>query len=160
VLEGVQHPAPELPCSVFVEPKGTIRVRAPYAAPYMGLRRVLPNPPNTEIWIVLYARVMQADASTKRNIQVDLRPLIPPREPQVKTTPLLVEGEIRWTGPEVEYALQVAGLPDDTPMSVLAIELLPEPNGGFNDPLAGDLGQVRILRTSRLSAVDRNCCMP
>jgi hypothetical protein len=161
VLEGVQHPAPELPCSVFAEPQGTIRVRAPYAAPYLGLRRVLPNPPNTEIWIVLYARVMQADASTKRNIQVDLRRLrIPPREKRVRTTPLLVEGEIRWTGPEVEAALQVAGLPDDTPMSVLAVELLPEPNGSFNDPLAGDLGQVRILRTSRLSAVDRDCCTP
>jgi len=45
-------------------------------------------------------------------------------------------------------------------MSVLAVELLPEPNGSFNDPLAGDLGQVRILRTSRLSAVDRDCCTP
>jgi hypothetical protein len=160
VLEGVQHPAPALPCSVFAENQGTIRVRAPYAAPYVGLRRVLPNPPNTEIWIVLYGRVMQADASTKRNIQVDLRRLRIPREVQSKTTPLLVEGEIRWTGAEVDAALQAAGLPQDTPMSVLAVELLPEPNGSFNDPLAGDLGQVRILRTSRLSAVDRDCCTP
>ena len=160
VLEGVQHPAPALPCSVFAENQGTIRVRAPYAAPYVGLRRVLPNPPNTEIWIVLYGRVMQADASTKRNIQVDLRCLRIPREVQSKTTPLLVEGESRWTGAEVDAALQAAGLPQDSPMSVLAVELLPEPNGSFNDPLAGDLGQVRILRTSRLSAVDRDCCTP
>jgi hypothetical protein len=160
VLEGVQHPAPELPCAVFAEPQGTIRVRAPYAAPYLGLRRVLPNPPNTEIWAVLYARVVQADASTKRNIQVDLRRLRIPREPKVRNTPLLVEGEIVWTGPEVDAALQLAGLPDDAPMSVLAVELLPEPNGSFDDPLAGDLGQVRILRTSRLSSVDRDCCRP
>jgi hypothetical protein len=78
----------------------------------------------------------------------------------VRNTPLLVEGEIVWTGPEVEAALQLAGLPDDTPVSVLAVELLPEPNGSFDDPLTGDLGQVRILRTSRLSSVDRDCCRP
>jgi hypothetical protein len=159
-LEGVQHPAPELPCSVFAEPDGAIRVRAPYASPYAGLRRVLPNPPNTEIWIVLYARVMQADAITRRNVQIDLRRLRIPREPHVKTTPRVVEGEINWSGAEVEAALQVAGLPEDTPISALAVELLPEPNGSFNDPLGGDLGQVRILRTSPLAPVDRNCCTP
>ena len=38
VLEGVQHPAPELACSVIAEPDGAIRVRAPYASPYVGLR--------------------------------------------------------------------------------------------------------------------------
>lgn len=159
-LEGVQHPAPELPCSVFAEPDGAIRVRAPYAAPYVGLRRVLPNPPNTEIWIVLYARVMQADASTRRNIQIDLRRLRVPREPKFRSTPLFVEGEMRWTGAEVHAALLQAGLPESLPISALAVELLPEPNGSFNDPLAGDLGQVRILRTSPLSPVDRECCTP
>lgn len=160
VLEGVQHPAPELACSVIAEPNGAIRVRAPYASPYVGLRRVLPNPPNTEIWIVLYARVVQADASTKRNIQIDLRRLRIPREHRVKTTPLFVEGEISWSGAEVQAALHLAGLPEVTPISALAVELLPEPNGSFDDPLGGDLGQVRILRTSPLSSVERDCCSP
>jgi hypothetical protein len=160
VLEGVQHPAPELTCSVLSEPDGAIRVRAPYASPYVGLRRVLPNLPNTQIWVVLYARVVQADASTKRNIQIDLRRLHPPREARMKTTPLFVEGEFRWSGAQVRTALQMAGLPELTPISALAIELLPEPNGSFDDPLGGDLGQVRILRTSPLSAVERNCCTP
>ncbi len=160
VLEGIQHPAPELVCSVIAEPEGAIRVRAPYASPYVGLRRVLPNPPNTEIWIVLYARVVQADASTKRNIQIDLRRLRIPREHRVKTTPLFVEGEISWSGAEVKGALHLAGLPDDAPISALAVELLPEPNGSFADPLGGDLGQVRILRTSPLSSVERDCCTP
>jgi hypothetical protein len=159
-LEGVQHPAPELPCSVFAEPEGSIRVRAPYAIPYIGLRRVLPNPPNTEIWIVLYARVMQADASTRRNIQIDLRRLLIPRESWSKTAPRFVEGEITWSGIEVEAALQLAGLPENTPISALAVELLPEPNGSFSDPLGGDLGQVRILRTSPLAPVNRDCCTP
>lgn len=159
VLEGVQHPAPELTCSVIAEPEGAIRVRAPYATPYVGLRRVIPNPPNTEIWIVLYARVMQADASTKRNIQIDLRPLRIPRRHE-ESLPFLVEGEVRWTGDEVDAALTQAGLPETGEISALAVELLPEPNGSFESPLAGDLGQVRIIRTSPLSAVERDCCMP
>lgn len=159
-LGGVQHPPPELACSVIIEPDNAIRVRAPYACPYIGLRRVLPNPPNTEIWIVLYARVMQADASTKRNIQLDLRRLHALRQRAAASTPLFVEGEINWTGAEVKAALQFAGIPEDAPLSVLAVELLPEPNGSLADPLGGDLGEVRILRTSPLSAVERNCCTP
>lgn len=162
VLEGVQHPAPELLCSVIAEPGGAVRVRAPYAAPYLGLRRVLPNPPNTELWVVLYAQVAQADASTQRNVQIDLRKLRTVRNPKggpaIVTTPRLVEGEIRWSGAEVRAALHEAGLPEGALISALAIELLPEPNGSFDDPLGGDLGQVRILRTSPLSAVARDCC--
>ena len=160
VLEGVQHPAPELTCSVIAEPKGAIRVRSPFASPYLGLHRVLPNPPNTEIWVALYARVVQADASTKRNIQIDLRKLRIPRDPRLKSTPLFVEGEIRWSGAEVKSALELAGLPGDSPIGALAVELLPEPNGSFGDPLGGDLGNVRILRTSPLSSVERDCCTP
>jgi hypothetical protein len=160
LLEGVQHPAPELACSVFAEPNGAIRVRAPYASPYLGLHRVLPNVPNTEIWIVLYARVVQADASTKRNIQIDLRPLRIPRDHRGKSTPLFVEGEVTWSGAEVQAVLQLAGIPEAAPISALAVELLPEPNGSFDDPLGGDLGQVRILRTSPLSPIERDCCRP
>ncbi len=54
----------------------------------------------------------------------------------------------------------MAGLDDDTALTVLAVELLPEPNGSFEDPLGGDLGQVRLLRTSPLASVERNCCEP
>lgn len=160
LLEGVQHPGPELACSVIAEPQGAIRVRAPYAAPYVGLRRVLPDPPNSEIWAVLYARVMQADGTTRRNIQIDLRALRIPRSRRGETRRLFVEGEARWTGSEVRDALMTAGIPLSTPLSALAVEVLPEPNGSFADPLGGDLGQVRILRTSPLAGVDRDCCTP
>jgi hypothetical protein len=160
VLDGVQHPAPELPCAVIAEPDDGVLVRAPYATPYLGLRRVLPLVPNTEIWAVLYARVTQADATTKRNIQIDLRPLrVGRRRPDVPTI-FPVEGQTGWVGADVQAALQRAGLPPDIPLSVLAVEVLPEPNGSFSDPLGGDLGQVRTLRTSPLSAVDRSCCTP
>jgi hypothetical protein len=160
VLEGVQHPSPELACSVIAESNGAVRVRAPYATPYSGLRRLLPNPPNTEIWSVLYARVVQADASIRRNIPIDLRPLRIPRVLQPESTRLFLEGEANWSGTDVQTALQLAGLPTGTPLSVLAVELLPEPNGSFDDPLGGDLGQVRILRTSPLAFVERDCCTP
>ncbi len=93
---------------------------------------------------------MQADASTKRNIQIDLRQL-KSRGPQGKSSPLFVEGEISRSGAEVKAALHLAGIPEETPISALAVELLPEPNGSFEDPLGGDLGQVRILRTSPLT---------
>lgn len=159
VLEGVQHPAPELPCSVAATPDGAIRARAPYATPYLGLRRVLPVQPNTELWVILYARVVQADASTRRNVQLDLRRLrTPRRQPRATSSPLAVEGEAAWSGAEVNDALDAAGLPLDLPISALAVEVLPEPNGSFDDPLGGDLGQVRILRTSPLTAVPRDCC--
>lgn len=180
-LEGVAHPPPELVCAVFAEPDGAVRVRAPFAVPYLGLRRVLPSPPNTQLWAVLYARVVQADAATRRNVQIGLRRLAIPRErPQPgpvpgaapvpaagpvpaavpASVPLPIEGETHWSGAEVRAALAAAGLPDGLPVSVLVVEVLPEPNGGFADPLGGDLGQVRILRTSPLSAVERDCCVP
>ncbi|WJK42812.1 hypothetical protein O7608_10740 [Solwaraspora sp. WMMA2056] len=159
-LEGVAHPAPELAATVLAEPDGAVRVRAPYATPYVGLRRALPSPPNTRLWAVLYARVVQADASTRRNVQIGLRQLtIPRRRVELRSVPLPVEGETAWSGAEVRAALAAAGLPAGLPVSTLVVEVLPEPNGSFADPLGGDLGQVRILRTSPLSAVERDCCV-
>ena len=160
VLEGVQHPAPELTCGVGALPDGGLDVRAPYASPYIGLRRVIPNPPNTEIWVILYAQVMQADAATFRNVEIDHRRLRPPRPTHRQGTLMLVEGHTAWTRDEVLEALRSAGIHDDAPTSILAVELLPEPNGRFADPLGGDLGQVRILRTSPLVATPTNCCVP
>lgn len=159
LLEGVQHPPPELTCAIFAEPFGAIRVRAPFATPYVGLKRVLPNPPNTQIWVVLYARVMQADASTYRNVQIALQQATVQHIQDEGSVPLLVQGEVYWKGGEVKYALELLGLPENTPISAIAVELLPEPNGSFADPLGGDLGQVRILRTSPLGSVERDCCL-
>lgn len=156
VLDGVQHPAPELACSVFYGAGGAIAARAPFATPYLGLRRVTPWVPNTKIWFVLYARIIQADAQTRRNVQIGLkeaRALSPAR-----TAAAARHGESHWSEVEIRSALGLAGLADDTPLTVLAVELLPEPNGSFADPLGGDLGQVRVLRTSPLCSVERNCC--
>lgn len=160
LLEGVQHPAPELPCSVFAEPGGAVRLRAPFATPYGDLKRLLPYPPNTEIWFVLYAQVVQADGAGRRNVQIAQRRartrLRGSRVPGLRE----MSGEARWDGAEMEKALDCLGLSVDTPVTALAVELLPEPNATFGDPLGGDLGEVRILRTSPLSPVERDCCAP
>jgi hypothetical protein len=63
-----------------------------------------------------------------------------------------------WQQNEVIALLKDLGLPGDTPLSILGVELLPEPNGTFSDPLGGNLGQVRILRTSALYPVGDLCC--
>jgi hypothetical protein len=157
VLDGVQHPAPELACSVFFGPNGDITARASYATPYLEQHKVIPTLPNTKIWFVLYARIMQADGQSQRNIQIDLReakPVGPSR-----TVSIAPQAEADWTEGEVHSALDIAGFPHDTPLTVLAVELLPEPNGSFTDPLGGDLGQVRVLRTSPLQSVESDCCV-
>jgi len=157
VLEGVQHPPPELACSVFSGPGGDVFTRAPFAAPYLGQKRVAPPQVNTQIWFVLYARVMQADGQSWRNVQIDLKHAIQAK--QVGSATFAHQAEATWTGGSVKDALDLAGLHHDTPLTVLAVELLPEPNGGFADPMGGDLGQVRVLRTSPLASVERNCCV-
>ncbi|MBE5314902.1 MAG: hypothetical protein H4O13_05800 [Xanthomonadales bacterium] len=156
-LEGAQHPAPQLVCSVVAGPGRAIVARAPFATPYLGLKQVTPFRPNTEIWFVLYARLLQADGASHRNVQIDLRPSRPVKPG--KSAAMAPQAEGRWSDPQVRDALARAGLDEDTPLTVLAVETLPEPNGSFSDPLGGDLGQVRVIRTSPLSDVLERCCI-
>ena len=61
--------------------------------------------------------------------------------------------------PEIELALASLGLPESSPLSVLAVEMLPELNRA-PDPLGTDLGSTRILRSSRLVPVPPVCVQP
>lgn len=65
--------------------------------------------------------------------------------------------EAHWTGTECKIALTLSGPDPVSSLSLPAVELLSEPNGSLVDLLGGDLGQLRVLRTSPLAAVDRNC---
>jgi hypothetical protein len=56
----------------------------------------------------------------------------------------------------IEAILAALALPATSPLSVVFVETLPE-LGQFDDPLGGDLGNVRILRTSPLTAVPPIC---
>ena len=174
VLEGVQHPAPELTCGITRLEEGVL-IAAPYARPYYEGADVLPNPPNTEIWVVLYAQVHQADGASMRNIELALlRASLRRRVVGVagfagsgeetleafasRAIPSGPMAQVSFSDAELEALLAEYGLADDTPLSALAIELIPEPNSPFDDPLRSELGEVRILRTSPLVAIQGVCC--
>lgn len=166
VLEGVQHPAPPLACDARRVGDELI-ASAEFAQPILNGRRLAARTPNTDLWLLLYCQVHQADGSSRRNLQLDARRAAqiegdvnpfggPPLAAGVLRAPL---GYATWTKPELKNMLARHGLPEAMPLSVLAVETLPEPNGFFDDPLGGDLGQVRILRTSPLTSIEGGCCI-
>src|SRR5581483_5690889 len=66
-ISGVQHPAPPLKVLAQRTP-GVMSVSAPYATAVFNGRNVTSRPPKTEIWCMLYAQVLQADARQRRNL--------------------------------------------------------------------------------------------
>src|SRR5205814_1720647 len=64
---GVQHPAPLLTCQAGRRRAG-ITASAAFAKPVYPGRRIRPAIHATEIWMLLYAQVVQADGKDSRNI--------------------------------------------------------------------------------------------
>ena len=177
-VSGIQHPPPNLICSVNRTEQG-IAVSAPYATAVLNGRRVFspPRDPQTQIWFMLYAQAMQADGASQRNILLG----------HAAGTPLGPSGG----GPrayrefpqkEVIAWLNLLGLAQTSSLSVLAVELLPfgqvqsrteaspatapaetadaaAPDAAVlsADPLGAELGSRRILRTSPLTALPSIC---
>jgi hypothetical protein len=161
VLEGVQHPAPPLHLDIRRDrPNQRIALSAGFARAVRDGRDLGPLQPTTELWIVAYARLRQADGLAWRNVKLGQRRAAPLRTKRARASNLAggVVGQGSWTRDELRGRLEMYGLPDTTPLTFLAVELLPEPNGRFADPVAGDLGEVRILRTSRLISAGDACC--
>ena len=121
-------------------------------------RTMLPQSPATQIWFLLYAQVLQADGKDYRNILLGRRRGILGRK-----TPTRVETDLsgsgQWSEAEIAAALDAYGLPRNSPLSVLAVELLPEVEPP-NDPLGASLGEVRLLRTSPLVKLSGVCLQP
>jgi len=155
VIDGIQFPAPRLDCTLRASGAGW-SVSSRHAQPVIGGRPQPWRRPNTEVWFVLYGRVMQVDGATRRNVQIGLRKGTPERAVR-RTQP--IRSRSGWTNLEIQAALLQIGMPPETPCSVLAVELLPEPNSGYSDPLQAELGEVRVLRSSRLVAVPVDCCV-
>lgn len=175
-VNGVQHPAPPLKCLVDRTSKG-ISVTAHYATSVFNGRNVTSKPPKTEIWCMLYAQLRQADGNDNRNILLSekrLDYLDPDKVPRVidkKWPKLLVANSLMvnldapatgvqsWTEAQIKNMLSQFNLSPDTRLSVLAVEMMPRydqyiifgqtPSQSVR-PLSQDLGQYRILRTSRL----------
>ena len=157
-ISGIQHPAPGLTCTVD-RTEDAIIVAAPYAAAVHDGQSLLPSQPRTELWGVLYTQVFQADGAAHRNILLGERKLYLKRRDKGRfnmLTASAVYGMCSWSQDEVAASLETMGLAPDSPLSVLALELYKnyEP---VAEPLAADLGKMRVYRTSRLQPVPSEC---
>jgi len=162
VLEGVQHPAPALPIDIYRDPVfGGYTISSTFARPVKDGINYMPQIPATDIWIVVYARVARADGENWQNVKLEARRAQPQREKKRRGSNVggATRAEARFTDAVLADLLKECGLPEQTPLTFLAVELLPEPNGTFAAPLGGDLGDVRILRTSRLVPAGDRCCV-
>lgn len=153
-VAGVQHPAPPLLCQISSLPE-IVSVAAPFATPVFAGRNLLPPSPRTQLWALLYAQVTQADGLSRRNVLLDRRGLSLEEAPEIPP----VGGGMRltfWPRPQIAATLAALALPTNSPLSVVVVEMLPD-LGNLEDPLGGDLGRVRILRTSPLTAIPGVC---
>jgi hypothetical protein len=195
IVAGIQHPAPSLVCTVQHTPTA-ILVSAPYATTVDNGVRFIDTyfgDPRTEIVVMLYAQVMQIDGESWRNILLTHRVLVPQNPepspgdffviPTPQTRDLI--GTTAFAQRHVESILVQLRLSKLTPLSVLAVELLPGDDLGRsdlrrqgnlrsqelraeystvgvadpcgNDALGSNLGNRRILRTSPLTPVPAIC---
>ena len=187
-LSGVQHPAPPLKVLTQRTPSG-LSVSAPYAQAVFNGRNVTAGPPKTELWCMLYAQVLQADGREHRNVLLaeallaiprreaaDVRAFLARREslPPIAFNALELNldtppiGVFTWDDKAIGALLAGFHLAPDTPLSVLAVEMMPRYNQYllFDDqqpefvrPLSTGLGQYRILRTSPLVSAPEVCCV-
>jgi hypothetical protein len=138
-VTGVQHPAPTLFCTCQRD-QDTLLVEAPFAKAVLGGKNITADPPRTELWALLYARVRQADGQDWRNILLDDRRLdliprvrgrlgdvtgmsLPPGAFQ--NSDAAARGSTRWKQGEIIALLDDLGLPHDAPLSVLCVEMMP-----------------------------------
>lgn len=118
---------------------------------------------------MLYAQTRQADAKDNRNILLSEKKLAAePNKFNIDAVNLdaPATGVQGWTELEVKELLERFNLHKNTQLSVLAVEMMPRYdlyfiNGPPPDtsilPLSRELGQYRILRTSRLVAAPEIC---
>jgi len=155
-VAGVQHPAPTLFPTVESMP-GRVIVSASYATPTFNGRSLLPPSPRTQLWALLYAQVTQADGASQRNVLLARLQLYGQEAGAFKAM-----SEVRglagavWQRAEIRSILKSLALSAQSPLSLIVVETFQD-IGYLADPLGGDLGHVRILRTSPLTAVPAVC---
>jgi hypothetical protein len=154
-VAGVQHPCPALHCYA-ARTEHAIRVRAPYATAVHNGRNVRRRFPRTSLWAVLYARVQQTDAASWRNLLLARAPLSPAQEfMDLEADARMFLGEGFFEIPLVRNQLRRLGLPENTALTTLAVELFTDPIPP--DPLGQSLGHARMLRVSPLIPVPDQC---
>jgi hypothetical protein len=156
-VTGVKHPPPQLYCQA-ARTETEVVVRAPFATPTLLGRPVRPRLPKTRLWALLYARVRQADNRESRHLLLANAPLrsIDAEDRVVSSADAPVfYGRGAFSIGTVEDRLEVAGLPPDADLAVLAVEFYTEPE--VRDPLGENLGHAPFMRTSELVPVPDAC---
>ncbi|PYG01866.1 hypothetical protein SAMN05216184_101331 [Georgenia satyanarayanai] len=158
-MDGLRHPPPTLDCSAERLP-ASIVAHAPYARVEGPDAPIQVRTHHTDLWFLLYAQVTDVAGAGVRNLLLDRRRghLTDPEWPP----PPRLFAKAQWELEEVRQWLDVLALDPAAGLSVLAVEMMPAPRGPqggelFPDPLAGDLGEVAMLRSSPLVAVPSRC---
>jgi len=151
-VSGVQHPPPQLICNV-VHIAGGFAVSAPFAYPVLDSVSVQPFYPRSSMVILLYVQAEQIDGSDIRNILLQ-RQLANAREQDIGRTPPFAYTQFQTAA--IQSLLKPLGFGPNAPLSVMAVELLPQ-DQQVSDPLGVNLGGQRILRTSLLTPVPEKC---
>jgi hypothetical protein len=154
-VAGVQHGMPTLFCQAMRTMSGVF-AGADFATPVHEGQNLLPPFPATELWFLLYAQVVQLDGADRRNILLGRRRGVFDRRKLERRQEADLYASATWSQTEIEMLLEGMGLAEDSPLSVLAVELLPEVERPA-DPLGGSLGEVRVLRASPLVKVGTIC---
>jgi hypothetical protein len=154
-VDGLRHPPPELECGTarFADRIASFAAAARPEGPDNPAERRRTTP--SDVWFLLYGQVLQADGRDMRNILLSRRRgQVPEAVPDGLAA---FRPRAEWTLAEVYTRLGALALTPSTPLSVLAVEVLSPAGGFFPDPLAGDLGEVTILRSSPLIPVPAGC---
>lgn len=155
-VAGVQHPPPQLRCSV-ARTEHAVTVTAPHATPVHHGTGVGPFPPRTRISALLYAQVLQADGEDWRNVLLQTRSATrPDDDAHDRAAPSFFRSTVTFPHQHIRGTLDALGLAPDATLSVLAVELLPA-GPSERDPLADGLGSTRVLRASALTPVPAIC---
>jgi hypothetical protein len=154
-VAGVQHPPPPMPCTVLRNTQG-IMVSVPFALPVLDGRPMQPLPPRSQIWVLLYAQAEQIDGEDRRNVLLGRSPALWERRTFQQAMASNAYGEASFSTAQVEFGLRALSFARTAPLSVLAVELLPQ-EVPPPDPLGADLGGQRILRISALTPVPAIC---
>jgi hypothetical protein len=164
-VTGVQHPAPPLRPMV-TRTQDAISVICSYGGAVVNGRNLRSTPPHTQMHALLYAQVLEAGGGSWRNALIGRAHGAPIPQQQNGDDPRASLSSARFDQPSILSWLAALGLPLDSPLSVISVEMLPEnpaevigvaPIPGVPEPLGSGLGQVRILRSSALSPVPAIC---
>ncbi len=120
--------------------------------------RLLPYPPVTQFWVLLYAQVHQADDTDMRNLLLDSRQayILVDRWTN-RVSPLRAHtGTATRSAGEIVQMPGLLGLSPDGPLSCAVVETLPGEQP-VTDPVSAGLAHERFLRTSPLTAIPVQC---